>query len=144
MTSNITIIKDKFTNIPDQTFPTDLPNTFVRTVNTIAQQKDWNDKFMNKYNKYINEEQKSNNQSTPFMWNDNNTIESMNASPNLSCNSGIHRMTCHAAPEWWYPKDKYNPNNFRSIYYGDYFNPIYNYLGNAQEMYWDFKSVRDS
>ena len=140
---NVTIVKDKLTNIPEQKFPNDLPNTFVRTVHTVAQQEDWNNKFMDKYKKFRDEENKIVQNSPTFMWNNNNTLESMKLVPNLIGNSDVHRMTCHSAPEWWYPKDEYNPEQFRAVYHGDYFNPVYNFLGNAQEMFWDFRSVRD-
>ena len=133
------IYKDKLTDIP----PT-LPNTFVKTLPTIKQQTEWNNKFMTKYNKFIESENKRNNEENivPFMWNENNSLDSMKLFPNLS--NETNRMTCHTAPEWWYPKKEYDPNNFRTIYYGDYFNPVYNFLGNAQEMFWDFRSVRNS
>lgn len=131
--------KDKLTDIAPS-----LPNTFVRTVPTIKQQKNWNNKFMDKYNKFVESEDKRNKEQNlvPFMWNENNSLDSMKLFPNLSHDT--NRMTCHTAPDWWYPKDEYDPKNFRSIYYGDYFNPVYNFLGNAQEMYWDFRSVRNS
>ena len=34
--------------------------------------------------------------------------------------------------------------NFKVKFDGDYYNNIYNYLGNAQEMYWNFKSIIDN
>ena len=74
--------------------------------------------------------------------NDNNSLESMKLNPCLG--KDTNRLTCYSAPAWWYPYDKYDSDKFREIYYGDYFNPIYNYLGNAQDMYWDFKSVKNS
>ena len=75
------------------------------------------------------------------IWSPNNTLESMITVPCLENAENINRLTCFAAPEWWYPNDKYNPNNFKSKYYRDSINPIYDYLGNAQDIYWDFKSV---
>lgn len=127
---------DKFDTIP----PLGITNTYVKTVPTISEQEDWNTKFINKNNKYnekIKDEQ-------PFMWNNNNSLESSVAFPCLGDNSGTDRATCYSAPNWWYPFDKYDPKKFREIYYGDYFNPLYNYLGNAQDMYWDFKSVKNT
>ena len=72
---------------------------------------------------------------------DNETLENLNIEP---CLGEEGRMTCYSAPAWWYPNDKYDPDKFRSVYYGDYYNPVYNYLGNAQEMYWDFKKVKNT
>lgn len=77
----------------------------------------------------------------PLTWNPNNTLESMITVPCLEDDTNVNRLTCFAAPEWWYPRDKYNENNFKSKYYRDSINPIYDYLGNAQDMFWDFKSV---
>ena len=75
------------------------------------------------------------------VWSPNNTLESMITIPCLENIENVNRLTCFAAPAWWYPNDKYNPNNFRSKYYRESINPIYDYLGNAQDIYWDFKSV---
>lgn len=132
----IYICSEKFNNIP----PSNIGNQIVRTVPTINDQKTWNNKFMKNYEKY----EKETKNEKPYMWNSNNSLESMKLFPCLGDNSGTDRMTCFSAPAWWYPYDKYNSENFREIYYGDYFNPVYNYLGNAQEMYWDFKTVRNS
>ena len=67
----------------------------------------------------------------------------MQLKPCLATVPGSDRMSCYSAPLWWYPNDKYSADNFKEVYYGDYYNPIYNYLGNAQDMFWDFKSVRN-
>lgn len=87
------------------------------------------------------EKQENTNNVMSRIWSPNNTLESMITIPCLENVENVNRLTCFAAPEWWYPKDKYNPNNFRSKYYRDSINPIYDYLGNAQDIYWDFKSV---
>ena len=41
------------------------------------------------------------------------------------------------------PINKYNSDDFKSNHYRESINPIYDYLGNAQDMYWDFKSVNN-
>ena len=87
------------------------------------------------------EKQENMNNVMARVWSPNNTLESMITMPCLENIENINRLTCFAGPEWWYPKDKYNPNNFRSKHYRESINPIYDYLGNAQDMYWDFKSV---
>lgn len=118
-----------------------------QTVPTVEEQKIENDEFLDAYNKVKKRQEEQDKNEVPFTWNPNNTLESMRLQP---CLSGIDgpsvpgRLTCYTAPAWWYPENKYNPNNFREIYYGDRFNPIYNYLGNVQEMFWDFKSVKDT
>ena len=93
-----------------------------------------------KLNNRLKKQETSNNVISRI-WSPNNTLESMITMPCLENEENVNRLTCFAAPEWWYPKDKYNPNNFRSKYYRDSINPIYDYLGNAQDIYWDFKSV---
>ena len=130
-------LKSKFENF-------DLPNDYnehIQTVPTIKEQKEANDKFMKKYNEYNQEYSKEINK--PYMWNPNNSLDSMKLEPCLA-GKVEGRVTCNSAPLWWYPCDEYDPEKFRTIYYGDYFNPIYNYIGNAQEMYWDFKSVKET
>ena len=109
----------------------------VKTIPTIQEQKMENDAFMIAYDtkEIIDDILPKEN----LNWNNQNTLESMKLKPCLK-----DRLTCYTAPTWWYPNDKYDPEKFRSIYYGDYYNPIDNYLGNAQEMYWDFKSVKNS
>lgn len=87
------------------------------------------------------EKQESTNNVMSHVWSPNNTLESMITIPCLENVENVNRLTCFAAPKWWYPNDKYNPNNFRSKYYRESINPIYDYLGNAQDIYWDFKSV---
>jgi len=129
----ICIFKENFNTIP----PVGVKNIYVETLPTISEQESWNNKFMKKYDKL-----KENEDNKPFMWNDNNSLESMKLNPCLG--KDTNRLTCYSAPAWWYPYDKYDSDKFREIYYGDYFNPIYNYLGNAQDMYWDFKSVKNS
>lgn len=114
-----------------------LPNTYIKTLPTIEEEEKGNKKFLKNYS-----ELPKNNKS-PY-WNDNNSIESMELYPCLANLKNSDRLTCFSAPQWWYPYDKYDPKKFREVYYGDYFNPNYNYLGNAQEMYWDFRSVKDS
>jgi len=110
-----------------------------QTVPTVEEQKIENEEFLNAYNKMKKRQEEQDKNKIPYTWNPNNTLESMKLQPCLS-----DRLTCFSAPAWWYPENKYNPDSFREIYYGDYYNPIYNYLGNAQEMFWDFKSVKDT
>lgn len=43
------------------------------------------------------------------------------------------------APEWWYPIDKYDPDKFKEKVDYKNFIPAFDYLGNTQEVYWDFK-----
>ena len=118
-----------------------------QTVPTVEEQKIENDEFLEAYNKVKKRQEEQDKNEIPFTWNPNNTLESMRLQPCLSDidgPSGPGRLTCYTAPAWWYPEKKYNKDNFREIYYGDRYNPIYNYLGNAQEMFWDFKSVKDT
>ena len=115
---------------------------FVKTLKTIEEQKKENDDFLKYYNKYKEKEKEREKNEVPLTWNRNNTIESIKLEPCIADITGSDRMTCYSAPLWWYPNNKYDPDNFRSIFYGDYYNPIYNFLGNAQEMFWDFKNVR--
>ncbi len=118
-----------------------------QTVPTVQEQEIENKEFLNAYEKVIKKQEEKEKNEVPFTWNPNNTLESMIIKPCLSNIDGSAtpgRLTCYSAPAWWYPENKYNPNNFRSIFYGDRYDPIYNYLGNAQEMFWDFKSVRDT
>ena len=117
--------------------------TNFKTIPTIEEQEIKNKKFLKEYNKI----EKKNKDNILYTWNDNNTLETMNLKPclsNIDGSLGPGRLTCYTAPSWWYPKNKYDPDNFKSIYYGDRYNPIYNYLGNVQDMYWDFKSVKDN
>ena len=118
-----------------------------QTVPTVEEQKIENDEFLEAYNKVKKRQEEQDKNEIPFTWNPNNTLESMRLQPCLSDidgQSGPGRLTCYTAPAWWYPENKYNQDNFRVTFYGDRFNPIYNYLGNAQEMFWDFKSVKDT
>lgn len=98
-------------------------------------------KHQEKLNNKLEKQEESTNNVMHRIWNSNNTLESMITIPNLENVQNVNRLTCFAASPWWYPNDKYNPNNFRSKYYRDSINPIYDYLGNAQDMFWDFKSV---
>jgi len=118
-----------------------------QTVPTVEEQKIENDEFLDAYDKVKKRQEEQYKHEVPFTWNPNNTFESMRLQPCLSDIDGSAapgRLTCHAAPPWWYPENKYNQDNFRVVYYGDRYNPIYNYLGNAQEMFWDFKSVKET
>lgn len=118
-----------------------------QNVPTVEEQKIENDEFLDAYNKVKKRQEEQEKHEVPFTWNPNNTLESMRLQPCLSDidgSAGPGRLTCFTAPAWWYPENKYNQDNFRVVYYGDRYNPIYNYLGNAQEMFWDFKSVKDT
>ena len=46
---------------------------------------------------------------------------------------------CSNAPEWWYPMDNYDPEKFKEKVDYNNFIPAFDYLGNCQEVYWDFK-----
>lgn len=118
-----------------------------QTVPTVEQQKIANDEFLESYKKIKKKQEEQNKDKIPYTWNENNTLESMKLEPclsNIDENIGPGRLTCYSAPPWWYPFKKYDENNFKSTCYLDRYNPIYNYLGNAQEMFWDFKSVKDT
>lgn len=43
------------------------------------------------------------------------------------------------APKWWYPLHEYDPEKFKEQIEFKNFVPAYDYLGNCQDMYWDFK-----
>ena len=125
----------------------------IQTVPTVEEQKIENVEFVDAYNNIKKRQKEQEKNEVPFTWNPNNTLESMilqrcltdiDGPSGPSGPSGPGRLTCFAAPAWWYPENKYNKDNFREIYYGDRYNPIYNYLGNSQEMFWDFKSVKDT
>lgn len=60
----------------------------------------------------------------------------------LSNFSGINQNNKNCvskAPEWWYPMDKYDPDKFKEKVDYKNFIPAFDYLGNTQEVYWDFK-----
>jgi hypothetical protein len=119
----------------------------IRTIPIIEEQKIRNEEFLEAYDNLTKKQKEQEKNEVPLTWNPNNTLQSMQLEPclsNIDGSSGPGRLTCFSAPPWWYPEDKYNKDNFRVTYYGDKYNPIYNYLGNAQEMYWDFKSVNDT
>lgn len=65
----------------------------------------------------------------------------LNSIPITNCGSNINRLNCSTAPKWWYPNNEYDPDKFKEKVSLEYYNPIYNVLGNAQETYWDFKKV---
>ena len=113
-----------------------------RTVRTVKEQQEINDKFLKEYKKF--EEKKNLENLSPYVWNSDNTIESMKLSPCLANLQNSNRLTCYSRPIGLMPYDKYDANKFREIYYGDYYNPTNYILGNAQEMFWDFASVRNS
>lgn len=114
-----------------------------RNLPTIEEQQIENNDFLVAYDKFKNKQKEQEKNEVPYTWNLNNTLESMKLEPCLAENENGGRLSCFTAPAWWYPEKAYKQDNFRSVYYGDYYNPIYNYLGNAQEMYWDFRSVKD-
>lgn len=114
----------------------------IKTVPIVEEQQIENDDFLYAYENVKKKQEEQDKNKIPYTWNPNNTLESMKLQSCVTDNDG--RLRCYAAPAWWYPYNKYNSENFREIYYGDYYNPIYNYLGNAQEMFWDFKSVKDT
>ena len=51
----------------------------------------------------------------------------------------INKNCISNAPEWWYPMDKYDPDKFKEKVDYKNFIPAFDYLGNTQEVYWDFK-----
>jgi hypothetical protein len=100
--------------------------------NLIDYTKNNNSKFLNEYNSnnfQIIQDEKLKNKA----WNNNNTLESMNC-----YNSPPNRLSQWSAPSWWYPAKEYSAKDWKVPFYGDYYNPINNYLGNVQEMYWQF------
>lgn len=115
-------------------------NTSVRTTENKEQfQKE---KFQKEEYETDNENKEKNNKEningSTFLFgiNHNSALE------NLKENSQIKdRINCFTAPLWWYPKDSYDPQKFKSKYYPDYFDKNLNYWGNAQERFWDFNSV---
>ena len=107
-------------------------------VNNYLNETDISDSDLHKLKTKLEKKEKND---IPLSWDINNTLESMNTIPCLDNENDVNRLSCFTAPEWWYPKDKYTSSNFRSKYYRDSVNPIYNYLGNSQDIYWDFKSV---
>ena len=111
----------------------------VQTVKTVEEQKIENDEFLKSYDEL--EKRLDKDKRIEFDWSPNNTLESMVIKPCLSDMTG--RLTCYTAPTWWYPNKKYNPNDWKVNNYLQRYNPIYNYLGNVQDMYWDFESVRN-
>ena len=58
-------------------------------------------------------------------WNDNNTLDSKVGNPSIT------------APDWWYPKDKYDPNHFKSEWKSDKYDAKYNILGDSRR-FWQF------
>ena len=114
-----------------------------RNLPTIEEQQIENDEFLVAYDKFKKSQQEQEKNEVPYNWNLNNTLESMKREPCLAENENGGRLSCFTAPAWWYPEKAYKQDNFKSVYYGDYYNPIYNYLGNSQEMYWDFRSIKD-
>lgn len=114
-------------------------NDFLKTLPTQDEQKVANDEFLKSYNKLQDKIEELEKDKVPYTWNNNYTLDSMILDQKLE-----DRLTCFAAPEWWYPKDKYDPKNFREVHHGDYKDPLFNYLSNAQDMFWDFKSVKNS
>tara|TARA_B100001093_G_scaffold299728_1_gene285810 strand:+ start:476 stop:937 length:462 start_codon:yes stop_codon:yes gene_type:complete len=110
-----------------------------KNIKTVKEQQLENEEFLKSYE---NLEKKLNNtKKIDYDWNSNNTLESMILNPCLSDVNG--RLTCYTASPWWYPNKKYNANDWKVKNYLQRYNPIYNYLGNVQDMYWDFESVRN-
>ena len=75
------------------------------------------------------------------IWNVNNTSETIDIDKYSGNDYDRNELVKSFAPEWWYPKEKYNSEKFKEEHNRDSINPLYDYLGNAQYMYWDFKSV---
>lgn len=75
------------------------------------------------------------------IWNVNNTLETIDINKYSGNDFDRNELVKSFAPEWWYPKDKYNPDKFKEEHNRDSINPLYDYLGNAQYMYWDFKAA---
>ena len=72
------------------------------------------------YNKDITELKMTNK-----IWNYNNTLDTRLGNPNIK------------APDWWYPKDKYNAEKFKSVWHSDKYEPEYNILGDSRR-FWQF------
>jgi len=100
-----------------------------------------NNKDNNNDNNNDNKNEDKNINSPKFLFgvNYNSALENLRNDKQIK-----NRVNCHSAPLWWYPKDSYDPNKFKSKYYPDYFDKNLNYWGNAQERFWDFKTVRDT
>ena len=64
---------------------------------------------------------------TNKIWNYNNTLDSRLGNPHVT------------APDWWYPKDKYDAEKFKSKWYSDKYDAIYNehLLGDSRS-FWQF------
>lgn len=110
------------------------------SVKIIENKEEFKNETENKKEKidYKEETEKENINSPNFLFgiNHNSALE------NLKENTEIKdRIDCFSAPLWWYPKDSYDPQKFKSKYYPDYFDKNLNYWGSAQERFWDFNSV---
>ena len=64
---------------------------------------------------------------TNKIWNNNNTLDSKDCT------------TCNSAPNWWYPKDAYDPEKFKEVWHSDKYDPSYNIEGDARR-FWQFNS----
>ena len=112
-------------------------NTSIKTIENKEQFKNETENEKEKID-YKEKNNKENINSPKFLFgiNHNSALE------NLKENTEIKdRINCFTAPLWWYPKDSYDPQKFKSKYYPDYFDKNLNYWGNAQERFWDFNSV---
>ena len=139
------LLVNKYSNFINSKTNSDTNNSNTNNIDTDNSDTNNKIKQVNINIKTDQEQIKNLEQKKTYMsWNPNNTIESMVLEPCLENVKNTNRMTCYTAPLWWYPKDKYDPDNFKSNFYGDNFNPIYNYLGNVQNTFWDFKSVTDN
>lgn len=94
---------------------------------------DKSSQYMDEFKKLTKEENEN-----PIGWSKNNVLETMDLK---SCGVG-NRVRCDAAPAWWYPEDKYSPEEFKVKFYGDNVNPVFDILGDVQNTFWDFRSVR--
>lgn len=112
----------------------------VQTVKPVEEQKIENDEFLKSYNDL--EKRLEKDKKVEYDWSENNTLESMILKPCLT-NEWNGRLTCYTAPAWWYPEKKYNPNDWKVKNYLQRYNPVYNYIGNTQDMFWNFESVKN-
>ena len=74
-----------------------------------------------------NDNYKENNKEkmTNKIWNNNNTLDSRLGNPSVK------------APDWWYPKDTYDPKHFKSKWHSDKYEAKYNILGDSRR-FWQF------
>lgn len=112
-------------------------NTSVKTIENKEKFKNETENEKEKID-YKEKTEKENINSPNFLFGINHNSALENLKENIEIKD---RIDCFSAPLWWYPKDSYDPEKFKSKYYPDYFDKNLNYWGSAQERFWDFNSV---